>query len=351
MTSLGKISAAEFQSSIAPRLGAARPEVSVGPGVGRDSAILKVGAGRVMAVTTDPLSLIPAIGPETSAWLACHLLASDVWASGIPPAYVTTSLALPPSLDASVFDAWWAALSRELERLGIAIVAGHTGRYAGCDLTIVGAATMWGFGDEGRFVGPSFIQPGDKVLMTKDCAVEAVGIAARLFPKMLAERLDEEQLERARKRLDDASVVADCRAAVRVGVRDRGVSAMHDATEGGVLAALLELAQASGTDLRVVEAAMLRSPEARAVCDRLGLDPLWTLSEGTLIATVRPAWALEVVGALADEGIAAAEIGEVVRGDGAVWLTREDARIEKITGPRPDGWWDTYARGIAEGWS
>src|SRR5205085_11815652 len=119
---------------IAPQLGAARAEVLVGPGLGRDSAIIKIGAGRVMAVTTDPLSLIPAFGPADSAWLAAHLLASDLWTSGIPPSYASVCLSMPPELAVADFDAYWAALSDEFRRLEIAVVTGHTGRYAGCGL-------------------------------------------------------------------------------------------------------------------------------------------------------------------------------------------------------------------------
>ena len=351
MTSLGKITTAEFEHTVAHRLGTARDEVLLGPGIGRDGAVIKIGAGRVMAVTTDPLSLIPAVGPDDSARLACHLLASDLWTTGIPPAYASVCLSLPPDLAEADLERYWAAMSDEFASLGIAVVTGHTGRYAGCGLTIVGAATLIGVGDEGRYVGPPFVQPGDRVLMTKDCAVEATAIAARLFPQRLGTRLDEEQLARARERLAQASVVADCRAALRVGVRDRGVSAMHDATEGGVLGGVLEVARASGADLRVARAAMLVSAEARAVCDLMGLDPLWTLSEGTLVLTVRAPAMRDVIEALAEEGIAAAEIGEVVRGSGIVWLTDADGTVIRISEPQPDGYWDAYERAVREGWS
>jgi hydrogenase expression/formation protein HypE len=325
--------------------------VLVGPGVGRDSAVIRIGAGRVMAVTTDPLSLIPALGAADSARLGCHLLASDLWASGIPPAYASVCLSLPPGLPAGDFAAYWAAMSDEFSQLGIAVVTGHTGRYTGCDLTILGAATLIGVGDEGRTVGPQFVQPGDKVLMTKDCAVEATAMAGRMFPKRLAASLDEDQLARAVAKLKQVSVVADCRAALRVGVRDRGVSALHDATEGGVLGGLLELAKASVVDLRVSRSAMLLSEESRAACALMGLDPLWTLSEGTLLITARPAWSLEVQAQLVDEGIAVAEIGEVVRGQGTVWLTGVGGDVTRISEPQPDGYWTAYDQAVREGWS
>ena len=85
-----------------------------------------------------------------------------------------------------------------------------------------------------------------------------------------------------------------------MGVRARGVTALHDATEGGVLGGLLELARACGHELAVERAKIPLSPEARAACAEFGSDPYWTLSQGTLIATSRPARTAAVLAALAD---------------------------------------------------
>ncbi len=348
---LGKLSPEAFERLIAPHLGAARAEVLVGPGVGADAAIVRIGAARVMAITTDPLSLVPALGPEISARLACHLLASDAWTTGIPPAYATLSFHLPPGLPETTLAAYVAAMHAEWTRLGIAVVAGHTGHYDGCDLTIVGAATLIGVGDEGRYVGPGFVQPGDRVLVTKGCAIEATAIAARLFPNRLLAVLDEPGLARARAMIAQVSVVEDCRALLRLGVRERGVSCLHDATEGGVLGGLIELARATGHDLRVEQAKIPLAPETRAACEVFGIDPYWALSEGTLIATVRPEHAIEALAALDDAGIRVASAGEVVRGSGKLWLTEPGGGVRIFERPEPDPYWPAYARAMREGWS
>ena len=94
---LGKLSTEAFARIVAPHLGAARDEVTVGPRAGHDAAIVKIGAGRVMAISTDPISFVPALGAQRSAWLACHLLASDLWTTGIPPAYASVDFNLAPS--------------------------------------------------------------------------------------------------------------------------------------------------------------------------------------------------------------------------------------------------------------
>jgi len=346
---LGKLDPQAFERLIAPHLGAAREEVRSGPGPGRDAAIVRIGAGRVMAVTTDPLSLIPELGPVESARLACHLVASDLWTSGIPPAYASVCLSLPPGMDDGTLETYARALGETWAAQGVAVVTGHTGRYEGCGLTIVGAATVIGIGDEGRTVGPEHVMPGDRVLVTKECAFEAVALAARLFPHTLSARLEEDELARLGGWLPDVSVVTDCRAALRVGVRDRGVSALHDATEGGVLGGLLELAIAAGHDLRVERARLPLSAGARTACEVLGLDPWWTLAEGALIVTARPAHAAAVMRAIADEGIAVCEVGEVVRGTGGLWLTEPDGHVAHVTTAEPDPWWAVYGRAVREG--
>lgn len=350
-SALGKLSPREFERMIAPHLGAVRPEVTVGPRVGTDTAIVKIGAGRVMAITTDPLSMIPALGPERSARLSCHALASDAWTSGIPPGYATLSFHLPPGLANDTLAAYVRAMSETWEQLGVAVVAGHTGRYQGCDLTVIGAGTLIGVGDEGRTVGPSFVQAGDRVIVTKGCAIEASAIAAQLFPRRLAAKLDEEGLQRAEGLLSQVSVVEDCTALLRLGVRDRGVSCLHDATEGGVLGGLIELARAAGYDLRIEQAKIPLSAEASAACELFGIDPYWTLSEGTLIATVRPDRVVEALAALDEAGIAAANVGEVVRGAGKLWLTAADGTVRSIEEPEPDPYWTAYGRAVAEGWN
>ena len=323
----------------------------MGPASGTDAAIIKIGAGRVMAVTTDPLSLIPTLGAEHSARLSCHLVASDLWTTGIPPAFASVSLQLPPDFGDDELALYWRALSAEMEKLGIAVVTGHTGRYEGCGLPILGAATVFGMGDEGRTVGPAFVKPGDRVLVTRDCAVEATAITARIFPQKLARLLEPEGMEDAAAMISNVTVVPECRAALRVGVRDRGVSSLHDATEGGVLGGLLEVARATKLDLRIEQGRIPLSAAARAACELLGIDPYWTLSEGTLIVTARREAAEAVRQAIAEEGTRVEDVGEVVAGNGMVWLTSTDGQVAKLREPRPDPWWDAYARGLREGWS
>jgi hydrogenase maturation factor len=352
---LGKISPEVFGSVIAPRLGAERAEVLAGPRAGHDAAVIRIGAGRVMAVTTDPLSIIPALGAAKSARWACHLIASDLWTTGIPPAYASVSFALPPGFSDAAFTEYWTAMSDEWAKLGVAVVTGHTGRYEGCDLSIVGAATLIGVGDEGRYVTPAMASPGDRVIVTKGCAIESAAVIALLAPErvgaaLTAAGLGDGALARLQALESQVSVVADCRAALRVGVRDRGVTSLHDATEGGVLGGLVELAKACGHDLRIDRARVPLSAEVRVACEVLGVDPYVSLAEGALLCCARAEHAKAVLAALAEDGIVAAEIGEVMKGSGRVWVTEPGGRVVTLDEPAPDPYWAAYARALREGW-
>lgn len=351
----GKLTPEAFAAIVAPFLGAARPEVLVGPRPGCDTAIVRAGPGRVLAVTTDPLSLLPALGPERSARLAVQLVASDLWTSGIAPQFATVTLNLPPHLDDTTLAVFTRALGEEWAKLGVAVVGGHTGRYDGCDLTIVGSATLFGFGDESSWIAPSQAAPGDVVLMTKFPAFEATAIAARMFPQRLLAALrdlgtpdPDAVLARARGAIDHVTVVPECRAALRAGVREAGVTALHDATEGGLYGGLVELAQACGHELRVVEPAL--PAEAVAACRVFGIDPCWTLAEGVLLVCARPNRAETVLGEIAREGIAVAAIGSVAAGKAGVLVTARDGSSRRIDRAEPDPYWPAYARAVREGW-
>ncbi len=344
---LGKISPEAFERIIAPHLGAARAEVVVGPRAGSDCGVVRIGGGRVMAITCDPLSIVPALGLEASARMACHLIASDLWTSAIPPSWASVDLNLPPHLSDEDLARYWRAMSAEWAALGVAVVTGHTGRYPGCDVSIVGAATLIGIGEESSYLTPAEARPGDRVIVTKGCAIEATAIAAHLMPERIEARLGAAGAERARAWIEDVSVVADCRALLRIGLRERGVTALHDATEGGVLGGLLELARAGHHDLRVERARIPLAEEAVAACEAWGgIDPYWTLSEGTLIAAVRPEHVAAALGALEREGIAAAEVGEIVPGSGRLIVLERDGSVATITDAVPDPYWDAYALAV-----
>jgi hydrogenase expression/formation protein HypE len=308
----GKATAELFEQVILRRLGAPDPDVLTPPRHGVDVGVVRVADGVAMALTADPVFVVPAYGWERAAWFAVHILASDAATSGLPLRWMAVDLNLPPEVTDEDLATLWDAFHRACEDLGIAVVTGHTARYDGCAWPMVGGATCMALGDDDAYVTPEMARPGDLVVVTKGAAIEATALFAATFPDRLTAALGERTVRAADALFERMTVVPEAVAARRFGLRDRGVTSMHDATEGGVLGGLLEVATASGTGMRIDRDAIPVRPEVRAVCDHVGIDPYISISEGTLIATVVPGRAQGYVDALAGEGVEAAIVGEVL---------------------------------------
>lgn len=331
MTNLGKIDRVVFEETIYPHLGASRGDVAVGPRHGLDFGVLEIG-GQAVVIATDPVSLLPALGLERAGRLALEIVLTDVAVSGIAPTHLAISLTLPPSWSDDDLATVWEAISDHAAELGVSIVSGHTARYPGIESSWVGAATVLGVGDHADIVRPDGANPSDRIVATTGPAAEITGLLATLFPEALG--LDAETVAVAQERVDDIAAVADARAAFAAG----GVTAMHDATEGGVVGGLAEMARGAGVRFDVERDRMPLQPGVEAVCDAVDLDPWAVTSAGTLLLTAEAGAADGVVAALRERGTAAVVVGEVTEGDG-VFLDGERAEP-----PANDPSWAVFDR-------
>jgi hydrogenase maturation factor len=109
---------------------------------------------------------------------------------------------------------------------------------------------------------------------------------------------------------------------------------MHDITEGGVLSAVAELAEASGVGVRLRVEAVPRRPATDAICAHFAVDPLALVSSGALLIAAPKEAA--VLGALAARGIPATVIGDVVE-EGRRLLLR-GKQMPLFTPPRDELW-------------
>jgi len=329
---LGKVHPEFFNRVIYPRLGAEDASLIVGPQHGVDFGVIELG-DQVMVLSTDPFYIAKELGIERAAWFAVHIIASDVAVSGIAPKYLSIDLNLPPEMTEDELERMWGTVDAECKKLGITVVTGHTARYAGCNYPMVGGATMFGVDAKEKLIAPQ-AQVGDLVVVSKGPAIETTGLMSAYFPKYLEDAYGAEFVTQAQAVHYQMSTVKDARIAASVG----GVTAMHDATECGVFGGLFEIASHSkvGINLRVDDI-VLQDVVAKT-CKVYDIDPYVAISEGTLLATVRPEKAQAVVDALESEGIPAGICGEVTPESDGMHLI-ESGEKRPLEHPKVDPFW------------
>lgn len=340
MPDIGKISPDVFEKLILPHLGAKNEKILVGPQNGVDVGIVEIG-DKAVSFTCDPVFIVPEYGWERAAWFAIHIIASDSVTGGLKPDFLAIDLNLPMEMTREQLETVWKTMHSECTKLGISVITGHTGRYENCHYPMVGGATMVGIGSKDEYVTPRLARAGDKIIITKGPAIEATGIFATMFPALIEREFGKNFNKKAQQIFYKMSVVDDAMTAVGIGVRDNGVTAMHDATECGIWGGLYEIAQAANLGVRVEMEKIVVEDCVPEICRYFGIDPYSSISEGTLIISCREHKAQAILKALNRKGIKASIVGELTAPGWGMVLVR-NGREEELKHPIVDPFWRAF---------
>jgi hydrogenase expression/formation protein HypE len=340
MPEIGKISPKLFDGLIATRLGAKNDKVLVGPQNGVDVGIVEIG-DKAVSFTCDPVFIVPEYGWERAAWFAIHIIASDSVTSGLKPGFLAIDLNLPLEMTGEQLEIMWKTIHRECINLGISIITGHTGRYENCHYPMVGGATMIGIGNKEEYITPGLARAGDKIIITKGPAIEATGIFATMFPELIESKFGKDFSQKAQQIFYKMSVVDDAMTAVSIGIRDNGVTAMHDATECGIWGGLCEIARAANLGVRVEMESIVIEDCVLDICKHFGIDPYASISEGTLIMSCRGHRAQDILKALHRKDVKASIVGEFTKPELGMVLART-GKEEKLEHPIVDPFWKAF---------
>lgn len=166
---------------------------------------------------------------------------------------------------------------------------------------------------------PQQAVPGDDLVITKWIAMDGTAQLAVLAKERLAERLPLHLIQTAAELSDQLSVEGE--AAIAASCH---ASAMLPAGEGGIFAALWDLAEHAGVGLEVDLKKLPIRQETVEICELLGLNPYQLASMGSLVISVSDG--NELVMRLADAGIPAALVGKVTSERARVIRNGEEIR-------------------------
>jgi hydrogenase maturation factor len=297
--------------------------VLLGPGIGLDCAVIDFGDTYLVA-KSDPITFTA----TDIGWYAVQVNANDIATTGAIPKWFMVTLLLPEgSTDSNLVEAIFNQVQDACEHLGIEIIGGHTEITMGLDRPIL-SGTMLGEVNRDSLITPQGAKPGDAVLLTKGIPIEATSILAHDFAHDLT-MIEPKLLKCARDYLKDPgiSVVKEALTAAQTEM----VTAMHDPTEGGVIAGLWEFSDAASAGFKIQLDAIPILPEAEIICHELQVDPLTAIASGSLLLTVEAPEAEKVMKKVEAVGISIVQIGCVVTERGVF----EDREPVPALIPRP----------------
>jgi hydrogenase expression/formation protein HypE len=345
---IGKVSQKFLKEVILSNLGKENPNVIFGPKVGGDVAVVKLNEQQVLIACSDPLSIIPALGMEDSAWLTVHLLASDLTTCGNPPMYALLSYNLPPHMDYEDFKRYWLAIHEEMKNLGVSIIGGHTGKYVGCDFTVVGGGVMFTIAEKDNYVTSRMAEASNLLVLTKGVAISASSILARAFPEKVEKELGSKTQKKLASMFKQFSTVKDALTAAKIGLRS-GVTAMHDCTEGGLFGAIYELTEASEVGVEIYKENIILDEDVKAICDLFKIDPYRSLNEGALLICVKKEKVDDLINILKSNGINAFIIGEIKEKEYGKWII-ENGKKQRLEYVDVDPYWKAFWDAFKAGW-
>jgi hydrogenase expression/formation protein HypE len=294
---------AEMLEEIFGRLRPADESLLVTPGIGEDTAALRLDGGDTLVITSDPITFVT----ERIGHYAVLVNANDIATSGAQPRWLMTTLLFPPGTTASEIGLVMHDIDASCARWNITLCGGHTEISDAVARPVV-VGTLCATLERRDLITKQAMRSGDHVLLTKGVAVEGTAIIAREFAGRLRKLgLDEELIVRSQELVAQISILTE--AAVARG--NPGVSAMHDVTEGGLATALTEFSIAGGHRLGIDMALIPVLAPTRTICRLLGIDPLGLIGSGSLLLTCRPAAGPAIMKEMQRAGVDVTVIGEV----------------------------------------
>ena len=298
MLKIGKVPPEILRSVVYPHLGVMRKEVLVHSGFGEDCSIIDFGEN-VAVVSTDPITG----ANKNSGYLSVFVSCNDIAACGANPLGIMVTLLLPAGSDEHMLKDLMEGIHNAANEIGVEVLGGHSEITDAVVKPII-SVTALGIAKKNEYVTSSGAKSGDDVIVTKALGLEGTAILASDYEELLIKTIPVELLHRAKSFIEKIGAIEEGLVAAKVGA-----SAMHDITEGGLLGAVYEVAEASGVGIKIIKDKLPILPETKAVCDFFQIDPLGLISSGSmLICTPK---GNEVLEALASRGIDAYIIGKV----------------------------------------
>ncbi|KAF5068746.1 Selenide, water dikinase [anaerobic digester metagenome] len=279
-----------------------RDDVVLRPKTGEDCSAIDL-QGELCVLSTDPITG----AAKDIGYLAVQINCNDIFSAGGEPIGILLTVLLPEGSNETDLEEIMEGALQGAQELGIEILGGHTEVTDAVRKPIVSAAVI-GRSRERKIIQTSGAKIGQDVVMTKWAGLEGTAIIAKEYETELCKRLPFDLIQSAQNMKEFLSVGKESFLAA-----EHGATAMHDATEGGILGAVWEVAECSHTGVEIWQDKIPIKEETKIICKEGQIDPLRLISSGTMIITTENG--AKLVDKLNQNGISGAIIGKITETD------------------------------------
>ena len=311
---LGKISDSILKRTILKQIKFHRDEIISGAGVGEDCAIFAPLAGEVMVTCMQEAAVAT---PADMARLVVKC-ANNLATAGAEPVACMITYLLPERASEEKLKKLMESASYTARSLGMEIAGGQTSvsPYVTQKLAVV---TGYGRAAEKKYCTTRGAKPGQDIVISKWIGLEGTALLAQQKEQELLQRYPAYLIEEAKGFDQYLSIIPEAATAVK-----SGVCVMHDASEGGIMAALWELADSSGVGLTIELRKLPIRQETVEICEFCNVNPYELMSSGCLVMTADDGDSL--VEALEKEGIAAVVVGKITDSNDRIIFNEDEKR-------------------------
>ncbi len=241
-----------------------------------DSASFDV-QGREFCFSTDTYVVSPLFFPGGDIGsLAVHGTINDLAMSGAKPLYLSAGFIIEEGLSKKMLKRIVRSMGCAAKEANVDIIAGDTkvvakGSADGLYINTSGLGLKLG----NQTISPKNIQPGDSIIINGPIGDHGATILSEREGFSVSGNL----------KSDSAALNDLVEKILRIS---SGIHCMRDLTRGGLGGILAELSSQAGWTFNIEERAIPVREEVRAICEIMGLDPLFIANEGKMVLFCHP---------------------------------------------------------------
>ncbi|MBQ2803724.1 MAG: hydrogenase maturation factor [Lachnospiraceae bacterium] len=326
----GKVSESVLKRSVLRQLKTRREEVLCGAGVGDDCAIFTFSEHQGLATCMQEAAVAVQADMDVKTTVSmAHLITkcvNNLVVSGAQPVAAMITYLLPQRIEESYIKQLVKEAEEVCHKFKMQIAGGQT-RVSNAVSTPYAVVTGYGKlkQDNCRTIHQAI--PGWDIVISKWIGLEGTAAFAHSHREQLLNRYPAYLVEEATGFDRYLSILPEATVAARFLE-----CVMHDASEGGIFAALWELAEGAGVGLEVDLKKLPLRQETVEVCECCNINPYELKSGGSLVIACKDGMGL--VQALAAEDIPAVVVGKLT--DSNDRIIRNEDEVRYMDRPRTD---------------